>query len=182
MDTSLTGQLQDARRRAQELVAGLNPEQLTRRPDPTRWSIAECLAHLNTTATLFHPLIDAAIQKGREGKIVSKGTFGPGPLGRLLMWIAEPPPKFKFKAPKNILPPSSISDAKQVVAEFMRVQDEWERELRDSDGLDLKKIKCPMPFGPLRLRLADPIPWMLAHQRRHLVQAEGVKAEIQAKG
>lgn len=181
MDTGLFNQLQDIRRRAQELVAGLSPEQLTRRPDPTRWSIAECLAHLNTTATLFHPFIDAAIRQGREGKIVGKGPFKPGPLGSLLIWIAEPPPKFRIPAPKSILPPASIADAKQVVAEFMRVQDEWERELRDSDGLDLKKIKCSTPFGSLgglRLRLADPIPWMLAHQRRHLLQAEKVKAEV----
>jgi hypothetical protein len=180
MDT-LFDQLQDIRRRAQELAAGLSPEQLARRPDPTRWSIAECLAHLNTTGAMFHPLIDAAIRQGREGKVLGKGPFYPGPIGKLLMWVAEPPPKFKMRAPKKILPPSSIADPQKVVAEFMQVQDEWERQVRESDGLNLEKIKCRTPFGPLRLRLSAPIPWMLAHERRHLLQAEKVKAEIQAK-
>ncbi len=178
----LISQLQDARRRAQEIVSGLSPEQLVRRPDPARWSIAECLAHLNVSAESIQPYIDAAIRQGKEGKIQGRGPFDPGPLGRLLVWIAEPPPKFRIKAPKGILPPQSIPDPDKVVADFMRLQDEWERELRESEGLDLEKIKCRTPFGRLRLRLSAPIPWMLAHQRRHLLQAEKVKAEIKAMG
>lgn len=181
MDSSLLNQLQDIRRRAQEVVAGLSPEQLNRRPDPARWSIAECFAHLNTTAKVFFPLIDEAIGQGRESKIVGQGPFKLGLMGNLFTWIAEPPPKFRLRAPKKIQPPSSINDSAQVVVEFMRVQDEWERRIRESDGLNLAKIKCQMPFGLLRLRLSAPIPWMLAHERRHLLQAEKVKAEIKQK-
>lgn len=181
MEASLMDQLQDIRRRARDLAAGLSAEQLLRRPDPARWCIAECLAHLNTTATQFLPFIDTAIQRGREGKILGKGPFKPGPIGGLLKWFAEPPPKIRLRAPKNILPPASITDPQRVVADFMKAQDEWERQLRESDGLNLKKIICKTPFGRLRLRLAAPIPWMLAHERRHLLQAEKVKAEILAK-
>lgn len=177
----LLNQLQDIRRRTQELVAGMTPQQLMQRPDPAKWSIAECLSHLNVTAAAYQPFIDEAIRKGRERKMVGQGPFGPGPLGRLLIWNAEPPPKFRMRAPKKILPKSSITDPGQVVADFMRVQDDWERQVRESDGLNLKKIKCGSPFPPLRLRLAAPLPWMLAHQRRHLLQAEKVKRELQAK-
>ena len=181
MDTLLQ-QLQEIRRRAKELVAGLSPQQLTRRPEPTKWSIAECLAHLNITAAGYLPAIDAAIQRGKTGKVFGQGPFKSGFLGSLLKWIAEPPPKFRLPAPKAILPPSSITNPTQVVAEFMRVQDEWERMAREMEGLDLKKVKCNTPLPPLpRLRLAAPIPWMLAHERRHLLQAEKVKEQIQAK-
>jgi hypothetical protein len=178
---NLLNQLQDIRRRTKELIAGLTAQQLMQRPDAAKWSIAECLSHLNVTATAYRPFIDEAIRKGRERKMFGKGPFGPGPLGRLLIWNAEPPPKFRMRAPKKILPQSSIADPAQVVAEFMHVQDEWERQVRESDGLNLKKIKCGSPFPPLRLRLAAPVPWMLAHQRRHLLQAEKVKQELQAK-
>ncbi|HLJ26653.1 MAG TPA: DinB family protein [Candidatus Angelobacter sp.] len=179
---TLLNQLEDIRRCAQELIAGLSPEQLMRRPDPAKWSIAECLAHLNLTGTGYVPLIEAAIRRGREGKMLGKGPFKPGLLGSLLKWIAEPPPKFRFRAPENILPPSSITDPSRVIAEFMRLQDEWERLVRESDGLDLKRVKVDSPLPQLpRLRLAAPVPWMLAHERRHLLQAEKVKAEIQAK-
>ena len=176
----LLNQLQEIRRRAKELVAGLTLEQLTRRPDPAKWSIAECLSHLNTTAAIYQPFIDAAIRNGREAKIFGTGPFNRGGLGRLLIWNAEPPPKFRMRAPKKILPPSSITNPAKVVVEFMHIQDEWERQVRESEGLNLQKIKCGSPFPLPRLRLAVPVPWMLTHERRHLLQAEKVKEQIQA--
>src|SRR5215471_17803956 len=181
MDDLFT-QLQHIRKRANDLVAGLTPEQLTRRPDPTQWSIAECLAHLNVIGATYVSLLENAIQQGRENKLFGKGPFKPGALGRLFKWLAEPPPKFRMRAPKTILPPTTITDPARVISDFMRLQDEWERLVKESDGLDQEKVKCKTPFPPLpALRLCAPIPWMLAHERRHLLQAEKVKAEINSK-
>jgi hypothetical protein len=174
--------LNDVRTRAGTLVRDVSPEQLLRRPDPAKWSIAECLAHLNKTAAIVQPKIAAAIEQGTRDKVFGKGPFSPGALGRLLIWIAEPPPKFRFPAPKEIVPQVDGGDPAAIIAEFMRVQDEWERLIRACDGLDQKKVKVASPF--LRIppvRLAGFIPWMIAHQRRHLVQAEGVKSQLQAK-
>jgi hypothetical protein len=68
------------------------------------------------------------------------------------------------------------------LAAFMKAQDEWERLDRDAEGLDQEKVKIALPFpGVPRLRLAALIPWMTAHQRRHLLQAEGVKRRLNAK-
>ena len=64
--TQLEQELQEIRHRAEQLVAGLTPEQLTRRPDPAKWSIAECLAHLNLTAEFVQPKIAAAIEQGHD--------------------------------------------------------------------------------------------------------------------
>jgi DinB superfamily len=172
-------ELEDIRRRARELAGGLTAEQLARRPDPTAWSIAECLAHLNVTASVIQPKIASAIERGKKDKITRPGPFSPGAVGRLLIWIAEPPPKFRIRAPKNIAPQVGQDDPAQVVGEFMKVQDEWEKLIRDCDGLDQRKLKIASPFrGMPRLRLAAPIPWMMAHQRRHLLQAEKVKQQI----
>jgi hypothetical protein len=44
---SLAEQLDEIRRRAEALARGLTPAQLTKRPHPGKWSIAECIAHLN---------------------------------------------------------------------------------------------------------------------------------------
>lgn len=176
---NLGNDLADIRRRARELTNGLTAEQLTRRPDPASWSIAECLAHLNITAAIVQPKIVAAIAHGKKDKITGQGPFSPGPMGHFFIWLAEPPPKFRLRAPKNIVPVVAHGDPGEVIAEFMRVQDEWERLIREGDGLDQKKLKIASPFrGVPRLRLAAPIPWMMAHQRRHLLQAEKVKQRI----
>ncbi len=128
-------EIKAARLRATVLVDGLMAGQLTRRPDPAKWSIAECLAHLNKTAAVVQPKIAAAIEQGKKDKIFGRGPFSPGVLGRLLVWIAEPPPKFRIPAPGEIVPQVDGGDPAKIVAEFMKVQDEWERLIRESEGL-----------------------------------------------
>ncbi len=173
---SVARDIADFRRRAAELVAGLTPEQLTRRPEPGKWSIAECLAHLNVTAAAVQKLLAREIDRGTQGKKFGEGPFSIGPKGRLLVWIAEPPPKFRIRAPKNVRPPATIEDPLQLLPAFLKAQDEWERLMRDQEGLNLAKIKAGQ--GIFRMRLAAALPWMMAHQRRHLVQAENVKRQM----
>jgi DinB family protein len=173
----LTDQLDEIRRRARDLVSGLTPDQFSRRPESEKWSIAECLQHLNLTAAAVQPKIAAAIEKGKRENVT--GPFSPGPLGKLLIWIAEPPPKFRLRAPRNIAPRADETGSAELLAEFMRFQDGWQKLIQDCEGLNQKTIKVQSLFPGLpRLRLAAPIPWMLAHQRRHLLQAENVKRNI----
>jgi len=170
--------IQEARQRAQALVLGLAPEQLSKQPEAGKWSVAECILHLNATAAVVQPLIEKAIGQGRQDKKVGAGPFDIGVKGRLLVWIAEPPPKFRIRAPKNVRPPAQIDDPGKLLPDFMKTQDEWERLIRESAGLDLAKIKVGPLFSPFRQRLAASFPWMMAHQRRHLLQAENAKRQI----
>jgi DinB superfamily len=175
---SLSEQIADSRRGAEAVAAGLSAEELTRRPRPEKWSIAECLAHLNVTAATVQQLMARAIERGKKEKKFAAGPFPIGMKGRLLLWIAEPPPKFRIPAPKSVRPPAEIADPLRLLPEFLHAQDEWERLLRDQEGLDLARIKIGEWNSPFRARLSAAVPWMLAHQRRHLAQAENVKREI----
>jgi len=172
----VSGDITAHRRRAQALIDTVSADQLMRRPDPTKWSIAECLAHLNMTAETVQKIMARGIEQAKQEKKFGEGPFSLGPNGRLLIWIAEPPPKFRIRAPKNVRPPAAIDDPLQVLAAFMKAQDEWERLMREQEGLDLAKIKVGQ--GIFRMRLAAALPWMMAHQRRHLLQAENVKRQI----
>jgi hypothetical protein len=171
-------EVQEAKRRAQQLVSGLSMEQLAQRPALAKWSIAECLAHLNVTASVVQPLVRRGIERGKKEKLFGKGPFSPGPKGRFLVWLAEPPPKIRMSAPKSVAPPVSIPDPAKLLPDFLQVQDEWEQLMRDSDGLNLARIKLGPLLSPFRCRLSGGFPWMMAHQRRHLLQAESVKRQI----
>lgn len=173
---SISRDIADSRRRAQALVDSVSADQLARRPDPARWSIVECLAHLNMTATTVQKLMARGIDQAKQEKRFGEGPFSIGPKGRLLVWIAEPPPKFRIRAPKNVQPPAAIDDPLQVLPDFMKAQDAWERLMREQDGLDLARVIVGQ--GSFRMRLAAALPWMMAHQRRHLLQAENVKRQI----
>jgi uncharacterized damage-inducible protein DinB len=173
---SVSRDIADSRRRAQALVDAVSADQLMRRPDPGKWSIAECLAHLNITAETLQKFMARGIEQAKQEKRFGEGPFSIGPKGRLLVWIAEPPPKFRIRAPKNVRPTAAINDPLQVLPAFMKAQDEWERLMQEQEGLDLAKIKVGQ--GVFRMRLAAALPWMMAHQRRHLLQAENVKRQI----
>jgi hypothetical protein len=143
---SVSRNIADSRRRAQALIDAVSANQIARRPDPGKWSIAECLAHLNITADTVQKLMARGIEQAKQEKKFGKGPFSIGPNGRLLVWIAEPPPKFRIRAPKNVRPPAAIDDPMGVLPVFMNAQDEWERLMREQEGLDLAKIKSGREF------------------------------------
>jgi hypothetical protein len=173
---SVSRDIADSRRRAHALSDAVSADQLMRRPDPGKWSIAECVAHLNLTADTVQKFMARGIEQAKQEKRVGQGPFSIGPKGRLMVWIAEPPPKFRIRAPKNVRPPAAIDDPLQLLPAFLKAQDEWERLMHEQEGLDLAKIKVGK--GAFRVRLAAALPWMMAHQRRHLLQAENVKRQI----
>jgi hypothetical protein len=168
----------ESRRRAEQLMSGLSNEQLSRRPDPSHWSIAECIKHLNLTGGLVQHIAKKAIADVQAKTPRADGPYGLGARGRILVWVAEPPPKFRIPAPRRVAPTMAIPDPAQLLPEFMTVQDGWERLMRENEGLDISKVMIGSLFSPFRCQLSGGIMWMMAHQRRHLYQAEKVKAEI----
>jgi len=174
----LPQELTESRQRAEAVASALTSEQLTQRPDPAKWSIAECLVHLNLTGMVVQRLIGRAIESGRREKRLGSGPFKLGARGRLLIWIAEPPAKFRLSAPKAVVPALPIPQPEQVLADFMKIQDEWERLWREAKGLDMARINVGRWTSPFHCRLSASFAWMMAHQRRHLLQAENVKRQI----
>ena len=171
-------EINEARRSAEAVVLGLTPEQFTTQPEAGKWSVAECILHLNVTARVMQSLMEDAIAQAKRDNQLGTGPFSVGAKGRLLIWIAEPPPKFRIPAPPHLRPPTQIDDPLKLLPDFLKAQNEWERLIRKSTGLDLSKIKVGKPFSPFRARFAAALPWMMAHQRRHLLQAENVKRQI----
>jgi DinB family protein len=171
-------QIKEARLRAEALVDGLSPQQLIKRPHPAKWSIAECLLHLNATGTIVQSFMADAIARGKRDNTLGTAPFDIGFKGRLFVWLAEPPPRIRLIAPRRVRPPARVDDPLKLLPAFLKVQDDWERLIKESEGLNLARIKIAPRFSAFRARLAAAMPWMLAHQRRHLWQAENVKRQI----
>ena len=169
--------IEEARARGRELVSGLTAEQLTKRPDQAKWGIAECVVHLNMTASDHLPLIAAAIQRGKERQLLGRGPYNLGFLGPLLMRVTR---DIRVPAPRKVAHPVPTGDASSLLSDFMRVQDEWARLIQEAEGLNLEKIKIRSPyyFGLLRTRACATFSWLIAHQRRHLLQAENIKKQL----
>lgn len=171
-------QIAEIRRDTDELLAGVSDAQFNWRPEPHRWSVAECLGHLNVTGTAYLRALDRAISEARSRGLTGGGAFRSGLLGGWMTRSMEPPPRMKMKAPKSILPPAPDRPLATVREEFMALQDEMERRLRDAEGLDLTRARVTSPVASfLRVRLGDAFGFLLAHERRHLWQARRVRDE-----
>ena len=168
-------QVEAIKRDATDLVVELSEAQFNWRPEAGRWSIAECLTHLNVTARQYFPLIRAAIEQARARHLLSAGPFRHGFLGNWFVRSLEPPVKRRFKAPKIFVPPPDQPFV-SVVPEFMGVQEQLLRFVRDANGVDLARAKVHSPASRLiRISLGQSLALLAAHERRHLWQARQVK-------
>ena len=176
------GELRAAGAEAEEITSGLTREQLSWRPEPDAWSIAECLDHLVRTGEAYLEVLDEAIEDGRGRELRPRGEYRPSLVGRWLPGFLEPPPGLKIPAPRRIRPRppepggSPPGNGGHPIAAFLEMRQQLARRVRAADDLDIARIRVPSPFVPLlRFDLGSAFRVIAAHERRHLYQARRVR-------
>ena len=150
----LCEQIDNIKEDALELSTPLEDVGFNWRPAPGRWSIAECLAHLNLVDGLDLPLISEAIASGRAAGLTGTGPFRYGFISRRFVRMSEAPGQIKMRAPKVYLPhPGQLKE--KVVAQFLSIHDRMRVLALESSGLDLKRIKVPSPFPWVKFSLGQ---------------------------
>jgi len=158
-----------------EKLLSLNDRQLTWQPAARKWSIMQCLEHMNRVARHYLKTIDtAAALKTDEDKEFKPGWLG----GMLAKSFAVIPPKRKFKTTRAFSPANDMNP-KEVLKDFFSNQEKMQLLLESAAGCELNKNKVPSPsFSFIKFRLGDVINMDAKHTARHLYQAECVmKAE-----
>ncbi len=169
-------QLDAIRREGEAVASGLTDSQFNWQPGPGRWSIAQCLNHLNVGVAMVLPAFDRAIAAGRDEGKTSPGPFRYGWFSRLAIASMEPPPRWRMKTPMK-KSAGTTHRAADVLPEFARLRDQLADRVRKADGLDLARIRTISPVNRLvRLPLGAYFHFILAHDRRHLWQARQVRA------
>jgi hypothetical protein len=160
---------------ASDLVNGLKEAQFNWRPDARSWSIAECLQHLNIVGDRYVHLLEGTLVDARARGLVGQGPFGYGWLGKWILANTEPPPKRKSKAPRSFIPVYG-QPVTAVLPTFLHLQEQLALQLEQANGLDLARVKAPVPgYGPVKLNLLVTFAGIAAHERRHLWQARQVR-------
>ncbi len=175
----LLRQLEAIKTDGHAVCAGLTESQFNWRPGPTRWSMAECLVHLNASVAHTLPAFDRAIEQGRAQGRTAEGRqpFRYGWFAKWMVRSMEPPPKWRMKTfPIFDVPPARTHSLAQVLPEFLAVRDQLAERVRRSDGLDLKRVRVVSPVNRLlRMPLGAYLQFVVAHDRRHLWQAKQVR-------
>jgi len=170
-------QIEKVKADARVLVAGLSEEQASRRPAPDKWSIAECLSHLNLSIERTLPAFDRAIAKARAKGRTAAGPFRYSWFSRWMIASMEPPPKRRMKTFKIFVPPPPGGQRlAELVATFTEGLDQLATRVRQADGLDLGRNRVVSPVTSLlRMPMGAYFAFVIAHERRHLWQARQVR-------
>ncbi|MFD1142877.1 DinB family protein [Larkinella insperata] len=149
-------------------------------PAPERWSIAQCLEHLNSYGQYYLPKLKRAIERGEQEPIPATERFRSGWLGNYFANSMRPKADgsigLKAKAVKEHTPAAEL-DAKAVMAVFQGQQRELLSLLERARRVDMQKLRVPISIARfIRLSVGDTLRFLIAHEQRHILQAQRVAA------
>jgi hypothetical protein len=163
-----------AQERLHRLAAAVPEELWAVRADPARWSVGECVAHLDLTAEAYLPLIRRGIAEGKALGGAPAARFRRDPVGWLLWRTAGPPIRHRVRTTSPFVPAGDEPRARTLET-FDRLQAEQVRLVEAADGLPLGRIRVTSPFDSrLRYNLFSCLTILPRHQQRHIWQAEQV--------
>ncbi|MEM7573078.1 MAG: DinB family protein [Bacteroidota bacterium] len=150
--------------------------QLWQKPSPKAWSAMECLEHLNLAGQYYQKEIrealatavlhqeDQQLRSGRIGKMMAQ-SMRPNKAGQR---------RYKVKTFAATTPLKAAPERYHtILADYRTLQSEWRELLDAARTADWNQIKIRSLAGNiLRLYLGDVFHFLLAHQERHLLQAE----------
>ncbi len=152
-------------------LQNLGHEELNWKPAAGRWSIAECLEHLNRYSNYYNR---QALGKLENADQVEEHGYKAGWIANWVHNSIHPENRKKMSTPKFLDPSNSIiSD--NIVTEFLQHQYQLLGVVEKAQQVDLNKIKVPVEVMKLiKLSLGDVLIFMDLHQQRHMIQAREV--------
>ncbi|HEY4900547.1 MAG TPA: DinB family protein [Terriglobales bacterium] len=171
-------ELQRQTAQAHSLAGGLDETALNWQPTGGKsWSVAQCLDHLVIMNAIYVKALLSAVENNSDQLEPRKKTIQPsGWFTRFFIGFEEPPPKLRLPAPKKIAPPSQLTRA--IVIDFEAVQNQLVEFVRQWGDTDLGDLRVRDPLFPMHLTVDTELLIVAAHNRRHLWQAEQVKANV----
>jgi len=146
-----------------------------------RWSILECLEHLNLYGDFYLVEIEKRILQNQHRHAA---TFKSGLLGNYfakLMEVKKDGKITKMKSPKD-KNPENTSLSVTTISRFLKQQDQLISLLHQCRTLDLTKIKTGISLTNLiQLRLGDTLRFYTYHVERHVLQANDVAEKLQKR-
>ncbi len=169
--------IEDLNKRTREHIAKakryqqLELRKLNLKKTPEKWSLLECIEHLNRYGDFYLPEINRRIQSGK--KAAQGAMFKSGWLGNYFAESMLPKEKLnKMKTFKSMNPAGSQLGM-EVLEKFIKQQEELLVLLEKAKKMDLVKTKTAISISKLiKLRLGDTFRVVVYHNYRHIEQAD----------
>ena len=165
---ALVTELKASHQAVVDTVKGLTPEQMTFKPGPDRWSVAECIEHMAATEPMLFGFIEGKVLKTPPASEADRAKTAGKDTGVMTMVTDRTK---KFQAPNEIRPNGRWSGRDDLLKAFGDARAktvDWVQTTK----IDLRAHVMAGPTGEL-----DGYQWMMylsGHTRRHLAQAKEV--------
>jgi hypothetical protein len=175
--------LDEVRKMTEDIIAivegdfsKLTPEQLNQRPGEGKWSIAECLEHMNRYGDYYVPAIGDAISAAKDSS--PSPSFKPGWFGNYSAQSMLPKEGKVTNAMNTFkdMNPSLSQVEDGVLEKFLRQQTSILRLISFSEQVNLNKVRVPITISRfIRFKLGDMLRFLVYHNHRHIIQAKKVR-------
>ncbi len=179
----LTNALLVLRVKAQQRFRPLAADVLNRRPGVGRWTVGQCLEHLNIVGGYFLPEIRKRLKQAQGRGSQPAAAVKSGFVGsRMIAAMRRPAGEKALTSPDRYAPtgtrlPRTVSEV------FSRQLDELLSLVLLARQVNANAVRIPNPIIPLLyLRLTDQLELLVVHIQRHIIQAEAALATVEAKG
>jgi hypothetical protein len=150
-------------------------EELNWKPSAERWSVLECVEHLNLYGDFYIPEFNRRLENNNTAP---QEIFKAGMLGEYFaksMLPKEKLNKMKTFADKN---PNGSELTTFAIERLSGQLTDMLAILERARGVSLTKTKCSISISKLiKLNLGDTLRVVIYHNERHLLQAKNVLAE-----
>jgi hypothetical protein len=172
--TEVRAGLEEVGREAQARFGGLDVRQLNWRPDPARWSVAQCIEHLITANGLMLRAAGDALDAARPRTFWQRLPVLPGFFGRALIRSQAPSSTRKYTASARAQPASSDIPA-DIIPRFVEQHREAARWVERLDEPAAARTIMVSPFiSVITYSVLDGCRLVVAHDWRHVEQASRV--------
>jgi hypothetical protein len=172
--------LKDLKQRTQRFIAqaeewkSLTQDQLNWRDNAEKWSVLQCLEHLNLYGDFYLPEFEMRILAGK--KINDNPEFKGG-------WFAEKtangmlPQEEKLSNSMNTfknMNPNHSSLTVTILDRFLKQQRQLLTLLEKAESVNIAKVKCKITLPIIKFNLGSTFKFVVYHNERHLWQASNV--------
>ena len=165
--SELISALEKSQQEFQAAAAGLSEEQARAKPEPSRWSVLECVEHVTVVEEIFLGRLEAAprlesprVDKQREGELAAR----------------VPDRTNRAEAPERARPTGRFASLAEALDQFHLARARTMQFARDR-AADLYSLSLEHPrFGSLNG--AEYIVIIAGHARRHAAQIREAKSAL----
>lgn len=175
--TNLTKNVENIVSTVNKQFKPLSINELNWKKNVDKWSILECLEHLNR----YHAYYNTAIKQALvAAKTDTKDTsYKNGWFGKMSIDMMSPDNLKKQKAITKFNPTGSQL-TKDTVTQFLKYQEELLTLLEQAKSKNISQRKVPVEFFKLmRMKIGDALAFVVTHEQRHILQAQNVLKDLQ---